>query len=153
PMREPAVIDDVMSRLAGIVAGSPVAKARAMRPDVIRYTQTSDEAMLRPKSAGGFTRAERAAIGIRIARRLEDGALIAHYQAMLRPLDPSGALLGTTQGVTPTTTDRWSRMLAHADRLTADPGGSEPAHLKLLGDAGLSPQAIVALSQLIAYVN
>ena len=39
-------------------------------------------------------------------------------------------------------------MLAHADRLTADPGALEPAHLKLLGDAGLSPQAIVALSRL-----
>jgi len=152
-MREPAVVDDVMSRLAGIVTGSPVAEARAMRPDVIRFTQTSDDAMLRPKSTAGFTRAERVAIGIRIARRLEDRALIAHYEAMLRPLDPSGALLDATEGATPTTADRWSLMLAHADRLTADPGASEPAHLKLLGNAGLSPQAIVALSQLIAYVN
>jgi uncharacterized peroxidase-related enzyme len=152
-MSKPDVADDVMSRLAGIVAGSPAAEARALRPDVIRFTQTSDEAMLSPRSTAGFTHAERAAIGLRVARRLEDRALIAHYETMLRSLDPSGALLATTQGATPASDDRWSRMLAHADRLTAGPGASEPAHLKLLGDAGLSPQAIVALSQLIAYVN
>src|SRR5262245_15405476 len=138
-MSEPAA-DDVMSQVAGIAAGSAADAARALRPDVIRFTQTSDEAMLRPKSEAGFTRGERAAVGLRVARQLEDKALAAHYEVMLPPLDPSGALLAATQATASDGGDRVSHMLAHADRLTTNPGASASAHLAQLAQAGLSPQ-------------
>jgi CMD domain protein len=152
-MSEQPAFDDVMSKLASVAPGTPVAAAWALRPDVIRFTQTSDDAVFRPKSEAGFSRAERAAVACRVARLLDDKSLIAHYEAMLRPLDAGGKLLASTQGTTATGTDRWSRMLAHVDRLTHSPGSSEPRHLQLLSEAGLSSQSIVALSQLIAFVN
>jgi uncharacterized protein YciW len=48
---------------------------------------------------------------------------------------------------------RWATILAHVDRVTRDPESAQPSDLQALGSAGLSPHAIVSLSQLIAYVN
>lgn len=152
-MTEQPAFDDVMSRLASVTPGTPVAAAWALRPDVIRSTQASDDAVFRPNREAAFSRAERAAAACRIARLLGDKVLIAHYEAMSQPRVSGGRLLASTEETTATGTDRWSRILAHADRVTQNPGGSEAGHLQLLSDAGLSSQAIVALSQLIAFVN
>lgn len=149
----PHTHDDVMARIAGIAPGSAPAAARGLRPDVVRFTQASDDAVFRPASDGGLTRAERAAAALRIARLIEDDVLVAHYEALLRPPDPGGALAASTIGVTPVGSDRWSRILAHVDRLTQMPAASEARHITLLAEAGLSSQAIVALSQLVAYVS
>lgn len=151
-MSEPVMPDDIMARLAGVEPDSAVAAVRALRPDVVRYTQTSDDAVFRPQSDAGLTRAERAAVALRIARLLEDVALAAHYQVMLRSLDAGGKLLASTPPGTEGT-DRWSRILAHTDCLTQMPGASTAQHIDALRAAGLIPQAIVALSQLISYVN
>ena len=146
-------LDDVISRLAGVATGSTVAMARALRPDVIRFTETSDAAVFRPTVEAGFTRAERVAVALRVARLIDDHAVKAHYEALLRPLDVDGKLLATVEAGASQGTSRWARILAHVDRLTTEPGASAPSHLKVLGDAGLSPQAIIALSQVIAYVS
>lgn len=145
--------DDVMARLAGLAPGSPAAAARALRPDVTRFTETSDAAIFRPARDGGLTRAERAAVGLRIARLLGEPALVRHYTAVLQPLDKDGKLLASVTAASPAGTDRWSRILIHVDRLTTAPGASAASHLQDLAAAGLSPQAIVALSQVIAYVS
>lgn len=150
-MSQPKPSDDVMDGLSGATPGSPQANARGLRPDVVRYTQTSDDAVFRPKSDGGLTRAERAAAALRIAHLLRDETLSAHYKALLAPLDGGGRLVASLAAKPGT--DRWGRILAHVDRVTLEPGASEPAHIGLLAGAGLSPQAIVALAQLIAYVN
>jgi uncharacterized protein YciW len=44
-------------------------------------------------------------------------------------------------------------MLAHAERVTLDPSSARREHIAALVDAGLSPRAVVAFAQLIAYVN
>lgn len=152
-MSDPAVAKDVMSELARIEPGSTLASTRALRPDVVRFMQSSDDAVFRPAHDAGLTRAERAAAALRIARLLHDGVLSAHYEDMLSRLESSGALLASVTNNAVGATDRWARILAHVDRLTSDPGASEPSHLAMLSDAGLSSQAIVALSQLIAHVN
>ena len=152
-MSAPEALDDVMSRLAGLSGGSAAANARALRPDVIRFTGTSDAAVFRPASDGGLTRAERAAAALRIAHLLDDAALAAHYRALLAPLDPGGKLAAGATGQAPIADDRWSCIIAHVDRVSQAPGSSEAEHIARLGAAGLMPQAIVALSQLIAYVS
>ena len=143
--------DDVMGMLARITPGSTVAAARDMRPDVVRFSQTSDDAILRPKSDGGLTHGERATIALRMANLIGDAAIAAHYETLLAQLDPSGRLKASL--LAPAAQDRWSIILAHVDRLTSDPGASRPEHLQALATAGLSPQAILALSQVIAYVS
>ena len=147
--------DDVMNKLAGVAPGSALAELRAERSDVVRFTQASDDAVFRPATEAGLSRAERAAAGLRIARLLRDGALEAHYQELLRPIDPDGRLASSVLAKSPpaAANERWGRILAHIDRVTLDPESSQASHIGALADAGLSPQAVVALSQVIAYVN
>ena len=146
--------DDVMNKLAGVAPGSALAELRAERSDVVRFTQASDDAVFRPATEAGLSRAERAAAGLRIACLLRDGALEAHYQALLRPIDPDGRLASSVLAKSPAAAnERWGRILAHIDRVTLDPESSQAGHIGALADVGLSPQAVVALSQVIAYVN
>lgn len=140
-MTDSAALDDVMSRLAGIAPGSALAATRALRPDVVRFTQTSDEAIFRPVHDGGLTRAERAQAALQMAELLRDKVLAAHYQSLL---GNSGSIASS---------ERAKRIAAHVERVTMDPGASKQEHLTALAEVGLTPQAIVALSQVIAYVN
>ncbi len=133
--------NDVMSRLAGITAGTPLSATRALRPDVVRFTETSDAAIFRPTNDGGLTRAERAQAALQMALLLNDEVLASHYRSVL----------GAAQ--VDAVSDRAKRIAAHVERVTLDPGASQQEHIGALAAAGLSPQAIVALSQVIAYVN
>lgn len=144
---------DVLDRLAGLAADSPVAAVRRQRPDVVRFTQGSDEAIFAPKDDGGLTRAERAAAALRIAMLLRDPVLQAHYTALLKPLDPDGALVRSVGANGPSGNKRWATVIAHVDRVTTDPDSATKAHIDGLLAAGFTPQAVVALSQVIAYVN
>ena len=133
-------MSDAMDELAGLAAGSPLYELRRQRPDVVKYMQASDDAILRPKDSAGFPHAERAQVAERIATVIGDQRLAAHYRSMT--------------GVKPATLDpKLKAAVTHAERLTRDPDAAQPEHLTALADAGLSPQAIVALSQVIAYVN
>ena len=48
---------------------------------------------------------------------------------------------------------RWRAILRHVDRLTAEPDSARREHIDGLLASGLSPRAVIALSQLVAYVN
>jgi uncharacterized protein YciW len=60
----------------------------------------------------------------------------------------SAADLATTAGE-----PRWRTILGHVDRLTTTPDSAQREHINALLASGLSPQALVALSQVVAYVN
>ena len=146
-------MSDVMDTLAGLAAGSPLAALRRERPDVVKHTQGSDDAIFSPADDGGLTCAERAAAALRVATLLRDGTLEAHYSTRLAALDPSGALARSVQGKADITSVRWDAILAHVDLVTRGPGRAERSDIDNLQVAGLSSHAIVSLSQLIAYVN
>jgi len=142
-------VTDVMDQLAGIAPGSPLDELRKQRPDVVRGIAASDAAIFTPRDDGGLTRVERAAAALQIATLLGDRELQAHYGARLAALDRGG----TGQGTRQTPDARRAAIMSHVDRVTADPGRATRAHLGDLAAAGLSPHAIVSLSQVIAYVN
>ena len=121
---------DVLDTLAGLAEDSPVAALRRQRPDVVRFTQTSDEAIFSPKDDGGLTHAERAAAALRIATLLGDAGLQEHYAARLKPLDPDGALLRSVGAETPSGDARWTAALAHVDRVTTDPDSAKEQMLR-----------------------
>lgn len=134
---------DVMDALAGLADGSPIAELRRQRSDVIRHLQGSDGAIFAPAGDGGFTRPEREAAALRVATLLRDGALEEHYQRRLAALGEADPLGGA----------RGEAVLVHVDRVTLSPDSATKADLDRLLAAGLTPHAIVSLSQLIAYVN
>jgi CMD domain protein len=144
---------DVMDKLAGLSPGSPVAELRRQRPDVVRHLQASDDALFAPADDGGLTPAERAAAALRIAELMRDTTLTEHYRARLATLDPSGVLAKTVEGGARITEGRWDAILNHVDLVTRGPGSAERKDLDNLTAVGLSSRAIVALSQVIAYVN
>jgi CMD domain protein len=151
-----AADDDVMDHLAGLSSNDPIFALRRVRPDVVRYTQTADQAVLKPNNDGGLSRSERAAMALAIANVLRQPALVSHYRSHLADHDPNGHLLKIVEAADPDSAGADTRLgilLKFVWRLTCDPGASRPEHLLELAGAGLSPQAIVALSQLVAFVN
>ena len=134
--------EDVIDVLAGI-EGDALAALRRERPDVVKHLQGSDDAIFAPQDDGGFTRAEREAAALRIATLLRDGALEEHYRRRL-------VALGETQ---PLAGKRGIAVMDHVDRVTTNPDSATKADIDALLAAGLSPHAVVSLSQLIAYVN
>jgi CMD domain protein len=134
---------DVMDTLAGLSDGSPVAELRRQRPDVVRHLQGSDDVIFAPAHHGGFTRPEREAAAMRVATLLRDSALEEHYQRRLVALGETNPLTGA----------RGETILAHVDCVTMTPDSATRADLDRLSAAGLTPHAIVSLSQLVAYVN
>ena len=134
--------EDVIDTLAGI-SGSALAELRRQRPDVVKHLQGSDDAIFAPKDDGGFTRAEREAAALRIATLLRDGALEEHYRRRLAVLGDTSPLNGA----------HGAAVMAHVDRVTTSPDSATKSDIDGLLAAGLSPHAVVSLSQLIAYVN
>ena len=98
-------------------------------------------------------RAERAAAALRIAVLLRDARLQEHYRA--RVIEHGGGPLAAS-AADPSTAGRqprWRTILGHVDRLTTNPDSARREHIDTLLASGLSPQAVIALSQLVAYVN
>ncbi len=146
---------DVIDRMAGVTAGSPVAQARAQRPDVVRHAQRSYEALLAPPDPADLSLVERAQIALRVASLTPSAPGIAWYRARLADLGEDGAAITAIEHFPngPAVSPRLAAILRHADRLTTAPGTATPAHLSELRAAGLSPATIVTLTQLIAFVS
>jgi uncharacterized protein YciW len=134
-------MSDVVDRIAGIAADSPLGQLRRQRTDIFRHTQGSHDALVTPADPGGVSLRERAAIALLLAEHDGDRDLSAHYRALLEPLGgmPAGA--------------RWDALQRHAKLLAAAPDDAAAEDLRRLQAAGLSSQDIVAVSQLIAFVS
>jgi uncharacterized protein YciW len=134
---------DVMDTLAGLSDDSPLAALRRQRPDVVRHLQGSDDAIFAPAHHGGLTRPEREACALRVASLLRDSVLEEHYHRRLVALGEMHPLNGA----------RGEVIMAHIDCVTMAPDSATQADLDRLLAAGMTPHAVVSLSQLIAYVN
>ena len=152
PMSTPDV-PDVMDQLTGLASESRLGQLRRQRPDVVHHLQRSDGAIFTPPNDGGLSAAERAAAALRVAVLLRDVRLQEHYRARL--IEHGGSLLIASAADLATTAGepRWRAILGHVDRLTTAPDSAQREHIDALFASGLSPQARVALSQLVAYVN
>jgi uncharacterized protein YciW len=134
-------MSDVVDRVAGIAADSPLGLLRRQRADIFRHTQGSHDVLVTPADPGGVSLQERAAIALLLAEHDADLELAAHYYALLEPLGgmPAGA--------------RWEVLQRHTKLLAAAPDDATAADLRRLEAAGLSSRDIVAVSQLIAFVS
>ncbi|MEZ4864423.1 MAG: CMD domain protein [Caldilineaceae bacterium] len=152
----PAVAtEDLMNKLAGIQPDAPLAEVRARRPDVVIHTQGSYDTLLAPADTADLTLAERALAALRVAWLTPNGTLIHHYQKRLAQLEVADATVAAVTAF-PAGAPLEPRLVAilhHVDRLTLEPVTATAAHVAALRAAGLSVRAIVALSQLIAFVS
>jgi len=149
-----AMASDVIDEVLGIAPGSPLAEIRGQRPDVVRHTQGSYDALFDPKTPGGLGAAERLAAALRIAVLCGDAALAAHYRARLAKAGADPKLVaGAEQGSAVAGDRRWTAALFHVEQVTTRPREVLPPQIKALQEAGLTERDIVTLSQLIAFVN
>lgn len=144
---------DLINQLLGLADGAPLAALRLQRPEAVKAIEASRVALFAP-DVGGLTLAERAAVALRVAVMEADAVLAKSYRARLaaQPGAPDAAAV-EAGSADPRLTPRLAAMLEHAERLVLEPIAAEPAHLQALAAVGLSPRAIVVLSQLIAFVT
>ena len=150
-----ALQDNVVTRAAAVEFGSDLAEIVAGRADIMALTQATHDAILRPRSVGGISYAERAAFACRIARLNDDEILARHYEQLLA--EQAGADEIAKQLVDPSFDGaddrRLAALLRHIDLVTQSPKNASVADINSLKDAGVTEADIVRLSEIIAFVN
>ena len=142
---------DVIDAVAGIAPGSRFDRLRRRRGDVFRHVQGSHDVLLLPRDEGGISRAERAAIALRVALTAKDERLAEYYRMLLG--DVGGAEL-IAAVVSPDAGDaRFAALLRHADLLVHAPASATADDLQELKELGLSSRDIVVVSELAAFVS
>jgi uncharacterized protein YciW len=81
-----------------------------------------------------------------------DPVLMAEYDVKLAKLDPPPQLLALARGETDLN-EPLKTIARHVDLITLTPKKAEASHIAQLAQAGLNNPQIVALSELIAFVN
>ncbi|WP_413737388.1 alkylhydroperoxidase domain protein [Sodalis sp. RH21] len=132
---------DLLDQLADIAPDSPLAAARITRDAATRHIQGSYRALFTAGDGIDFTLPERLEVARQVAVGHGDSRLADYYATQQAVLAP------------PTGTGKLQAALAHADRLTHRPAGAAPEHLAELRRVGWSPDAIVTLAQLAAFVS
>jgi CMD domain protein len=148
---EPA---DLVEDILGIAPGSPLAALRRRRPEALRHAQGAYEELLRPDDPGGVSRAERAALALRVALREGEPALAARYRALLERAGARAEIAAAEDlsGEGVTAGERLAALLRYADLVALRPGACDQAQIDRLAALGLSPRDIVAVTQLVSFV-
>lgn len=152
---EPADLQpDWLDRAAGLAPGNEIIALRRGRPEFFGGAETCRPAVLAPKDEGGLSKGLRAALAHRMACQSEDRALAAQYRALLTAAGPTADETAIADGAEPAALSApLDALVRHADLITLDPGSATAGDIQRLAAAGFSEQQIVALSELIGFLN
>jgi uncharacterized protein YciW len=147
-------VSDIINQLAGIPEGSHAAAVRREKPDLVAFAQASDQALLEPRDANGVSLRERHAIAYRVGLLTGFDSVAARHRARLSSLGITEAEIVAIRDFPrgPTLPARLAALLNHTDRVTREPGASQPGQIEALEAAGLSPAEIVTVAQLIGFL-
>jgi uncharacterized protein YciW len=143
--------EDLIEGILGIHPDSPLGALRRRRPEALRHAEGAFRELLLPKDPGALSRAERAALALRVARQAGDAALAVRYRALLQAADAAMVAEVEAPG-TPSGETRLGALLLFADQVALAPEGTSQADMDRLAALGLSSREIVAATQLIAFV-
>lgn len=148
------VEDDTINRLAGITPASPLGHLRAQRPDIIRHAEGSYRALLDPVDPGKVSLVERNLIALRVALLTGSTRLAEWHSARLLGSGVDEAVVAAAGDLdSPLLTPRERVILRHVDLLATAPATATAIDIAYLTAAGLEPQEIVTISQLIAFLS
>lgn len=145
---------DALSLIAELAAASPLQAARNRRPEFVNGAEACRDAVLTPAVDNGLGHGLRAALAARMARLNGHERLSAYYRDRLEAMrdGPGTALIAT--GGYPADADRRLRaILRHTDFITLAPRACTRADTARLVSDGLSVPAVVALTELIGFLN
>ena len=144
---------DLIARLAGLAADSPLRQLLAQRADIMDLTEKSRQAVLMPEEPGGLSPTVRALIAVRAAERLGDRVLTDHYFDLFSHGDGAYDLADLTDPDRRAEDPRLAAVLDHADRLTCHPRTSTRSDIETLQRAGVGDADIVRLAELVAFLS
>lgn len=143
---------DAMDKAAGISSEDALFTARRFRPEFVQGAEECRLSVLRPANDQGLAPNLRAALARRMAGLNADQVLMAEYDAQMAELGSTEQLKALAAGEKDLD-EPLATIARHVDLITLTPSRAEAKHIALLGEAGLNNPQIVALSELIAFVN
>ncbi len=143
---------DAIDKAAGLAPDDALFAARRFRPEFVRGAEECRLSVLQPANDQGLAPNLRVALARRMAALNADPVLMAEYDVQLAQLDPTEQLLALARGETDLN-GPLATIARHVDLVTLTPKKAEANHIVLLAEAGLNNPQIVALSELIAFVN
>ncbi len=147
---------DAIDAILGADAAQ-VAALRARHPQHVAQLQAYHDAVFAPNawSAAAFSARDRALVAVRVASHTGSAAVAAWYAYLARAAGAGADAIAAAADVA----SAWSGVspldaaIRHADKLTLAPDSIRKADLDALASAGLTPAAILALSQTVAFVS
>lgn len=141
-----SILETTVLSKSGVTRDGAVAKAVMTRDNIFVMTQAAEDAVLRPRDVGAFSRDLRAALAARVARLSLDETLADYYlngtkdQAALADPEESGEAQGL------------QAVLAFVDKVSNQVRDTEAEDIAGLKAAGISDADIVRLCELVAFV-
>lgn len=145
-------MSDAIDKAVGLVPEDALARTRRQRPEFVAGAEQCLESVLTPRDDQGLTADLRLALALRIATLNSESALQQDYQAQLDKYHPSEPLQALARGEH-NLAEPLATLARHTDLVTQQPSQAEESDIRLLEQAGFSHGQIVALSELIAFVN
>ena len=143
---------DAMDKAAGLSPDDALFRARRFRPEFVQGAELCRLSVLRPANDQGLDPVLRVALARRMAALNADQALIVDYDAELAQLDPSNQLRALAEGASDLD-EPLATIARHVDLITLTPSRAAASDIARLAEAGLNNPQIVALCELIAFVN
>jgi len=145
---------DLIDVLTGLSAGSRLHNLRHQREKVALATQGSYDSLFDP-ALEGMTLQERLLVALYACRLAGSADVAAHYLQRLQDIGVDAAQCAAADSGNPEQlpVGRVRAMLTFARALTERPVAGDKAALHALPAAGISTPAVVALSQLIAFIS
>lgn len=143
---------DAVDKAAGLAPDDELFAARRFRREFVEGAELCRLSVLRPANDQGLSHGLRIALASRMAALNADAVLIAEYDAQLAECDPSEALLALASGAKDLD-EPLATIARHVDLVTLTPIAARASDINRLEQAGLNNPQIVALSELIAFVN
>jgi uncharacterized protein YciW len=146
---------DAIDAAVALAPGDPTWALRRQREKVVAATQGSYDAMFSPAVEGLSVR-ERLLVALHACRVSGAGGLAAHYRERLATEGAGGAggtVAAAVDAGQSVADARLQALLAFTGKLIERPIDGDKAAVQSLAASGLSTPAIVAMSQLIAFLS
>ena len=149
------VPNDVLNEVAGIEPGSYLYGLRAERPKIIEHTQATFLSIFDPIDDSEMSRIERDALALWVATLARAPEVAAFHRKRLISYGEQSEHFASI-GAAVDQLDLSAReqaLFRHAELLTLRPETAEKSDVDTLLGVGVSPTAIVALAQLVAFLS
>jgi uncharacterized protein YciW len=145
---------DTIDEITSLKVHAALHQARHGRPEFVDGAEACRDAVITPVVDTGLGHPLRAALAARMARLNGHEKLAAHYRAVLVGYGKTAEMALIAEGGYPQHADgRLRAILRHTDFITLAPRACSRADTERLVGEGLSVPEVVALAELIGFLN